>query len=113
MKAQWESPSRTYPFNTGFITQDQRWHDIRTSGGTTSWATTPPARGGARRCRASPGPALGVAPGDGSTLAPSLWGPYRPGTEVTVTAWPKPGYAFETWVVDGKEPPGRTRRSGP
>ncbi|MFE0103398.1 hypothetical protein [Streptomyces sp. NPDC059009] len=47
--------------------------------------------------------ALGVSPGDGGTLAPSLWGPYRPGTEVTVTAWPKPGYTFERWVLDGKE----------
>ncbi|MFE0103397.1 M12 family metallo-peptidase [Streptomyces sp. NPDC059009] len=28
MKAQKESPSRKYPFNTGYITQDQRWHDI-------------------------------------------------------------------------------------
>ncbi|MFI1937757.1 reprolysin-like metallopeptidase [Streptomyces purpureus] len=44
---------------------------------------------------------LAVSPADGGTAAPSAWGPYRPGGQVTVTAVPSPGHRFTGWVLDG------------
>ncbi|WP_158857505.1 InlB B-repeat-containing protein [Streptomyces sp. NRRL B-1347] len=45
---------------------------------------------------------LGTAPAGGGTVRPTTWGPYRPGTGVTVTATPKPGYRFTGWTLDGE-----------
>ena len=40
-------------------------------------------------------------PADGGTVRPSLFGPYDPNTQVTLTATPSEGFQFDGWVVDG------------
>ncbi|WP_030197484.1 reprolysin-like metallopeptidase [Streptomyces sp. NRRL S-87] len=42
-------------------------------------------------------------PEAGGTVRVSEFGPYDPGTQVTVTAVPNPGYRFDAWAVDGIE----------
>ncbi|MET8583440.1 M12 family metallo-peptidase [Streptomyces collinus] len=42
-------------------------------------------------------------PEGGGTVRVSEYGPYDPGTQVTVTAVPNPGYRFDAWAVDGIE----------
>ncbi len=37
------------------------------------------------------------------TVRVSEYGPYDPGTQVTVTAVPNPGFQFDAWAVDGIE----------
>ncbi|MFI8449934.1 reprolysin-like metallopeptidase [Streptomyces erythrochromogenes] len=44
-------------------------------------------------------------PAAGGTLKVSQFGPYDPGTQVTVWATPNPGYRFDAWAVDGVELP--------
>ncbi|MFD9906495.1 reprolysin-like metallopeptidase [Streptomyces sp. NPDC059063] len=44
---------------------------------------------------------LTATPEDGGTVRPTTWGPYRPGTGVTVTATPRRGYRLTGWVLDG------------
>ncbi|HEY9375381.1 InlB B-repeat-containing protein [Streptomyces sp.] len=48
---------------------------------------------------------LAAAPTTGGTVTPGTWGPYRPGTEVTVTAVPATGQAFAGWELDGRAHP--------
>lgn len=48
---------------------------------------------------------LAAAPTAGGAVAPGAWGPYRPGTEVTVTAVPAPGLVFAGWLLDGRAHP--------
>ncbi|MFJ8016285.1 M12 family metallo-peptidase [Streptomyces sp. NPDC096339] len=45
-------------------------------------------------------------PADGGTVRVSEFGPYDPGTQVTVTAVPNPGFRFDAWSVDGIEQEG-------
>ncbi|MFE0513933.1 reprolysin-like metallopeptidase [Streptomyces sp. NPDC058964] len=44
-----------------------------------------------------------VAPEGGGTVSVSEFGPYDPGTQVTVTAKANPGWVFAGWEVDGQE----------
>ncbi|WP_329454138.1 InlB B-repeat-containing protein [Streptomyces sp. NBC_01497] len=46
---------------------------------------------------------LFTTPAAGGTVRVSEYGPYDPGTRVTVTAFPNPGYRFDAWAVDGVE----------
>ncbi|MGW6615166.1 InlB B-repeat-containing protein [Streptomyces erythrochromogenes] len=41
----------------------------------------------------------------GGTLKVSQFGPYEPGTQVTIWATPNRGYRFDAWAVDGVELP--------
>ncbi|MFI7358775.1 M12 family metallo-peptidase [Streptomyces avidinii] len=42
-------------------------------------------------------------PAGAGTVRVSEYGPYDPGTQVTVTAVPNPGFRFDAWAVDGFE----------
>lgn len=42
-------------------------------------------------------------PAGAGTVRVSEYGPYDPGTQVTVTAVPNPGFRFDAWAVDGIE----------
>ncbi|WP_189183935.1 InlB B-repeat-containing protein [Streptomyces albiflavescens] len=44
---------------------------------------------------------MSVSPAGGGTVTVSEFGPYDPGTQVTVTARPAAGYVFAGWEVDG------------
>ncbi|MEV6836271.1 reprolysin-like metallopeptidase [Streptomyces sp. NPDC051133] len=44
---------------------------------------------------------LSVSPGGGGSVSVSEYGPYDPGTQVTVTARAAAGYTFAGWEVDG------------
>ncbi|MFG2333665.1 M12 family metallo-peptidase [Streptomyces sp. NPDC048604] len=45
---------------------------------------------------------LTASPATGGTVTPATWGPYRPTTEITVTATPAAGHVFAGWELDGR-----------
>ncbi|WP_327358929.1 M12 family metallo-peptidase [Streptomyces sp. NBC_01304] len=45
--------------------------------------------------------ALKLSQSPGGTAWPAMWGPYRPGKQITVTAFPEPGYELAGWTFDG------------
>ncbi|WP_406861844.1 M12 family metallo-peptidase [Streptomyces sp. HUAS MG47] len=45
---------------------------------------------------------LTAAPAAAGTVHPATWGPYRPTTEITVTATPAEGHVFAGWELDGR-----------
>ncbi|MFG3283397.1 M12 family metallo-peptidase [Streptomyces sp. NPDC048111] len=45
--------------------------------------------------------ALALSATDGGTVRPGVYGPYKPGTVVGVTARPQPGHRLAGWIYDG------------
>ncbi|WP_369382858.1 M12 family metallo-peptidase [Streptomyces sp. cg36] len=45
--------------------------------------------------------ALTLSATDGGTVRPAVYGPYKPGTTVSVTARPYSGYRLTAWIYDG------------
>ncbi|MFE0178278.1 M12 family metallo-peptidase [Streptomyces sp. NPDC059002] len=50
---------------------------------------------------------LTATPPQGGSVEPSIWGPYRGATQITVTAAAKKGYAFTGWRLDGTGHPNK------
>ncbi|MCF3134605.1 reprolysin-like metallopeptidase [Streptomyces olivochromogenes] len=46
---------------------------------------------------------LSTSPANGGTITISEFGPYDPGTQVTVSAHPAAGFQFDGWTVDGQQ----------
>ncbi|MFJ7209753.1 hypothetical protein ACIQWR_40255, partial [Streptomyces sp. NPDC098789] len=47
--------------------------------------------------------ALTLESSDGGTIRPAVYGPYKPGTVVGVTATPAAGYRLAAWIYDGQQ----------
>ncbi|MCB5179813.1 InlB B-repeat-containing protein [Streptomyces antimicrobicus] len=47
--------------------------------------------------------ALTLESSEGGSVRPSVYGPYKPGTVVAVTATPASGYRLAAWIYDGRQ----------
>ncbi|MEU9716303.1 reprolysin-like metallopeptidase [Streptomyces sp. NPDC047976] len=47
--------------------------------------------------------ALTLESSDGGSVRPAVYGPYKPGTVVAVTATPAPGHRLAAWIYDGRQ----------
>ncbi len=47
--------------------------------------------------------ALTLESTDGGSVRPAVYGPYKPGTVVSVTATPAPGHRLAAWIYDGRQ----------